>query len=247
MEIDRGDVWYDPPFDADGDESRHRIERQPVFILYAIHEGREIPLVRWKTTIGGWRREVGDEGDVALRYKESPVGSRTIRRMVVAPAWLPPPTTPDDELMRRAPDGRWVANRTLMERGWGSAFGMVMLEHERDGEGGPVDEGIRTHGTAEVRSVLGGYSHGCHRLLSHLANRLAGFLLAHRDHERKGLEEVAYERRLEHEGDVDELVIRERGYVYELDPPLTIEVLPGRIRGERQSPPEELVDPPSAL
>ena len=246
LEIDRGDVWYEPPFGPDGEERDHPVEQLPAFVVYARDGVREIPLMRWKTTIGGWRREVGEDGEIGLRYKDSPTGPRTVRHMVVAPAWLPPQATPDDELMRQRPDGTWEANRPLMDRGWGSAFGMVMFKHEKSDGDRLLDEGIRTHGTAQVQSVLGGYSHGCHRLLSHLATRLAGFVLAHRDHAAEGLEEVVYERRLEHEGDVDTIVLRERGYVYELDPPLTIDVLPGRIRGELQEPPEGLVEPPTA-
>lgn len=245
LEIRRGDVWYDFPYDEQGERRAQPVDERPSLVLYVRHADRDVALARWPTTIGGWRREVNAEGELGLRYKESPVGARWIRDVLVAPAWLPPSSTPDDELMRRGEDGRWVADERIVGPGWASAFGLVMLVHHDDADGEWIDEGIRTHGTASYRSVLEGHSHGCHRLHNHLAVRLGGFLLAHRAHEARGPQGVRYVRRLAHEGDRDVLRVTSRGYLYALDPPVSVLVRPGRVRGERGSPPEELRSPPS--
>jgi hypothetical protein len=77
--------------------------------------------------------------------------------------------------------------------------------------------------------------------------RLASFLLRHRPHVRHGRIATALERELVHEGQTLRLEIDNRGYLFELTPPVPVEVLRGRIRGEAQRPlqgffplPEEL-------
>ena len=246
LEIDRGDVYYELEWNADGEPHEHAIERPPTLVLYADHQGESVALVRYHTTIGGWRREEGEGGRIGYRYKVSPAGPRSIRTMIVAPAWLPPRDTPDVELMRRAPSGEWVPNEPLYERGWANAFGLVMMVHEDLSGPRPLDEGIRTHGVARFESAFDAYSHGCHRLWNVLAVRLAGFVLAHREHRAGGLASVSYTRRLEHEGDAHTISIEDRGYKWELDPPLPVRVLEGRILGDVREPPEELVFSPNA-
>jgi hypothetical protein len=250
-EIDRGDVWYDFPYNSDGRPRGQPVQRRPTLVLYVRHEGREIPLIRWNTTIGGWKAEINPaDGRVGLRYKESDVGPRIWRDVVATPAWIPPERTPVEELVRRH-EGEWVVNRDLTGPGYASAYGLVMMIHhqlgDRNGTTDLLDNQIRTHGSVSYHSILRGTSHGCHRLFNHLAVRLASFLLRHRPHVRHGRIATALERELVHEGQTLRLEIDNRGYLFELTPPVPVEVLRGRIRGEAQRPlqgffplPEEL-------
>ena len=182
-EIDRGDVWTSYPFDAEGRPRPSPVKNRPTFTLFVETDAGEIPLVRWPTTIGAWKAEKLDDDGEALRYKASPVGRWYWRDLVAAPAWFPPPTTPDRELMRRGPDGRWVPDEAGVGPGYRSAYGLVALFHHRAiaTSGGGIeyaDIEIRTHGSANYRSILRGSSHGCHRLFNHLAIRLGNFVLA---------------------------------------------------------------------
>jgi len=244
--IDRGDVWYDPPYDYQGRRRRQPIRRRPSFRLVVDHDGERVALVRWATTIGGWKREDAGPGGVRMAYKSSPPGERIWRDLIVSPAWLPPRATPDDELVRRDPrTGRWVPNHSLFGPSYRSAYGLAMLVHHRragDAAAGSVadedliDEGIRTHGSVSYQSIVGGTSHGCHRLFNHLAVRLAGFLLRHRPHERHGSMSVRYERAVRRAGRDVRFRMSTRGVRFELTPPVPVEVLEGRIRGNRQTP-----------
>ena len=89
---------------------------------------------------------------------------------------------------------------------------------------------------ASVTSIAHGNSHGCHRLFNHLAVRLGGFLLAHRAHERKGEDVQPYRRIVNYRG---RFVARleSRGFLYQLTPPVPVDVLPGRIKSARKVPP----------
>lgn len=251
-EIDRGDVWYVAPVGPNGEPRNLPIERRPSLVLYTVYEGERIPLVRWPTTIGGWKREkVGN--DVRLVYKGSPVGERVWRDLVVSPSWLPPPTTPDDELVRRRPGGGIVPNDRITGPGYRSAYGLVMLVHHEvrpngDGEPSFADEGIRTHGSVSYNSILGGYSHGCHRLFNHLAVRMTGFVLRHRDHVRRGALGTDYRRVLEVDGAQATLRVDTRGYFFELTPPIEVNVLEGRVLGPppRSDTGEARVEAPEA-
>ena len=74
---------------------------------------------------------------------------------------------------------------------------MVLLEHlqvvkQKDGTERLDDNGIGTHGSASVTSIVNGTSHGCHRLYNQLAVRLGDFLLHHREHVVKGEQKVDY-------------------------------------------------------
>jgi hypothetical protein len=242
VEIDRGDVWYGFPYTDDGRRRGYPVRRRPLLTIFARHEGRDVPLLRWNTTIGGWQPEVTPEGEVGLRYKNSDVGPRVWRDVVASPAWLPPPSTPPRELLRRRRDGTWRANQTVTGPGYASAYGLAMVIHhiphadpERFG-----DNGIRSHGSASYRSILRGYSHGCHRLFNHLAVRMTSFLLAHRRHAARGRLEANFRRSLTPEPDEDDpealapdpvsLRIDTRGFLFQLDPPVPVEVLRGRVR-----------------
>ncbi len=253
-EIDRGDVWYDFPFDRAGKRLPQRVMRRPRLVLYAQHGTREVALARWPTTIGGWEPEQRPNGRVGMLYKDSEVGPRVWRDLVASPAWLPPPSTPDEDLVRRDARLGWRIQRDSFGPGFASAYGLVMLVHHvvlparREGEAVRlVDRGIRTHGSASYPSILRGTSHGCHRLFNHLALRLAGFLLAHRDHVRRGPEPVRYERRFRVHGRAFTLRIDSRGVRSELVPPVPVRVLEGTVRGRAKRPFERLRPLPRVL
>lgn len=231
-EIDRGDVWADYPLDAEGHPLPSPARRRPTLVIYAQTDDGEVPLVRWPTTIGSWKDERIDEESVTLQYKPSPTGRRLWRDLVAGPAWFPPPTTPDRELVRRRPEGGWGPDQDAVGPGYRSAYGLVALLHHRAREGqDPTlmsDEQIRTHGSGNYRSILRGSSHGCHRLFNHLAIRLGSFLLAHHEFVRQGAITERYSRSILWKG--RRLVLRAegRGYRYELVPPVVVDVLPGR-------------------
>jgi hypothetical protein len=235
-EIDRGDVYYDPG------NRRHGIEHRPILTLYARDGDREVALIRWGTTIGGWQPENTTDGGIGMRYKNSPPGERVWRDVVASPAWLPPASTPDEELyQKRGADIR--PKLGLFGPGYQSAYGLVMMMHHKvlegtnaRGEPRLFDEGIRTHGSVTYSSILGGYSHGCHRLYNHLAVRLAGFLLRHRRHVRRGSIPVDYNREVVVEEQTLDIELRTRGYLYELTPPVPVNVLEGSIMGRAQAP-----------
>lgn len=232
-ELDRGDVWYDDP------PVTRTVARRPSLILYVDDNGTRRPLTRWATTIGGWSDVQTSRGVVERRWKESTVGPRVWRKLYAAPTWMPPRSTPDRDLLKNE-DGTWRLRREVFGPGPRGAFGLMLLVHERLGgrQGStPIDgDGIRTHGSASVVSILDGNSHGCHRLYNHLAVRLASFLLRHRNHVAKGDQPVRYRRRLVHQGtfvaEVDT-----RGFLYELDPPVPIHVLEGTILSTLKIPP----------
>lgn len=224
-EIDRGDVRRGRSQPGD---------RRPNTTVFVRHAGGEIALVRWSTTIGGYQDELLEDGTVGTRYKESPAGARIWRDVVAAPSWMPPPTTPDDELI-----GRGRVNRSIVGPGYRSAYGLLMVMHHRpmgpgrDGQPRFLDEGVRSHGSVSYHSILSGFSHGCHRLFNHLALRLGGFLVRHRNHVVRGNQEVEYVRTLIVDGEEQVLRIDTRGYLYELTPPVDIEVLEGTVHFRR--------------
>ncbi|HSD87924.1 MAG TPA: hypothetical protein VLB44_10440, partial [Kofleriaceae bacterium] len=234
-EIDRGDVWYD-------EKPIPRVAWvRPALILYAQDGTTKRPLLRWPTTIGGWS-DVVIGGATVKRWKESDVGPREWRQLYAAPTWLPPSTTPDEDLVKWVGKNQWELKRTIMGPGPMAAFGMMLLPHShlvrgKDGRTQWVDNGIGTHGSAVVTSIVNGTSHGCHRLYNHLALRLGGFLLDHRDHVVKGQEPEHYRRTVRAMGKSFVAKIDTRGFLYELTPPVHIDVLPGAIRSQRKVPP----------
>jgi hypothetical protein len=238
-EIDRGDVWFDYPYTSEGRRRSQPVRLRPTLTLYAQTPDGEVALVQWPTTIGGWKPERSRSGGLGLRYKESPAGPRIWRDVIAAPAWLPPPSTPDDELVRRVPGGNYVPNTSLFGPGYRSAYGLAMVmnhrvyEPRREGDAPTIaDEGVRAHGSVGYGSILRGQSHGCHRLYNHLAVRLTGFLVRHRHHVRHGSIAVRYARQARAGGRVVTFRIASRGYRYELTPPVPVNVLVGNVLGD---------------
>jgi peptidoglycan hydrolase-like protein with peptidoglycan-binding domain len=234
VELDRGDVWYDPA-------PRHRkVTRRPAMILWTRVNGKDIALVRWPTTIGGWEKERLPGGAVVNRFKESDVGPRVWRDLYAAPAWFPPPSTPDDDLVRRQWNGRYTIKRDTLGPGYRSAYGLAMFVHHQvvpTRAGVRFDDnGIRVHGSANYPSIVRGTSHGCHRLFNHHALRLASFVVEHREHRRHG-EEVRNYTRVVNKGGHRVIRLRSRGYRYELVPPVPVEVTEGRILSRLKKPP----------
>jgi len=239
-EIDRGDVWTSFPLDAEGHRRPSPARRRPCLTLFAATDEGEVALVRWPTTIGAWKAEKTGDDEETLRYKPSPTGRWYWRELVAGPAWLPPPTTPDRELVQRR-GGAWIADVDGVGPGYRSAFGLAALLHQRPVTTGAqpayFDFGIRTHGSGNYRSILRGASHGCHRLFNHLALRLGSFVLAHEDHEPRGETIEHFSRTLHWKGHTIHLRVRSRGYVYRLKSPIPVDVLPGRIVRSRPAAP----------
>ncbi len=234
-EVDRGDVWYDET------PILRFIRTRPTMILYVNDNGTKRPLVRWPTTIGGWADVRMEGGWVAKKWKESDVGPRWWRNLFAAPTWLPPATTPDKDLVINNYNGTWSLKKSIMGPGPHAAYGMVLLVHDnkakaKDGSDQYWDNGIGTHGSASVTSIVNGTSHGCHRLYNQLAVRLAVFLLHHRDHVVKGPQPVYYRRFVNSHGSFV-ANITTRGFLYEMTPPVPVNVLKGNIRSQRKIPP----------
>lgn len=234
VEIDRGDVFYDAPGQA-----RKKLEhRSPSFVLFARSGDHDVALMRWGTTIGGWKKERSEDGEISLKYKESDVGDRMWRRIIAAPAWMPPDSTPETDLLSESKEGTYTLKRDLIMPGYRNAYGLVMLIHDeaivRGGKTTWADHGIRTHGSVDYRSIRSGTSHGCHRLYNQLALRLSGFLLQHRASERRGKIAAGYHRTLQIDEQTVEVDIPTRGYLYEMDPPVPVRVLEGRVVGDAQ-------------
>ena len=251
LEYDRGDVWYDFPYDPLGKERMQPVERRPRVTLYTRYLDQKIPLARYGTTIGGWRSE--QVGDVMMwRYKDSPPGPRVWDEIVSAPVWLPPDTTPAKEMLKRKkkrkPDEpEFEVNYHETGPSYASAYGLVAAYHKNyfERSDGTImignDEGIRTHGSVDYMSIMRRHSHGCHRLHNHIAVRLMSFVLEHRAHKRMGNERLSYKKQILYEDQTYEMDIKQGGYVFVLDQPIKVEVLEGRVRGDVKRPLEFLV------
>jgi hypothetical protein len=245
VEIDRGDVWYEFPYDENGKERSQPVQRRPKLTIYTRYLDQRIPLARMGTTIGGWRSETVD-GTVMWKYKESPIGERIWHQIVAAPVWMPPNTTPAHELLKRKPGGegkeKYYINYHETGPSYASAYGLVAAYHIKylkrgDGTyrmGG--DEGIRSHGSVDYMSIMRRNSHGCHRLHNHMAVRLMSFVLAHRPHRRVGQQRISYRLPLKRDGHDYLMALDEGGYVFQLERPVHVNVLEGRVRGDLKNP-----------
>ena len=250
-EIDRGDVWYGFPFDQKGERRAQYRAHYPSFNLYVNWRGEKVPLVSWRTTIGGWRTEVASDGQEYYRYKESDVGHRVWRHIIAAPVWLPPTSAPLASMVKT----KWVAgaypkvtNYDETGPGYLSAYGLVAGIHEqlrtRGGVLGYYDNGIRTHGSFDYLSLRGRFSHGCHRLYNNLAVRLFSFVLQHRKAKALGPMTLGVRRTFYWEGEVYDLRMPTRGFYFQLDPPMPVDTLKGRIKGQLKQPITEYMQKP---
>jgi hypothetical protein len=243
VEIDRGDIWYDFPFEEMGKPREQRRERYPHLTVLVRWKGQRIPLARWRTTIGSWRSELGEDGRVYYKYKNSDVGPRIWKQVVAAPVWVPPDSTPARDLLtKKVFDLRVgpvdVVNTDVMGPGFQSAYGMVMAIHHKVMPGGGLfDNQIRTHGSVDYTSIARRFSHGCHRLVNARAVRLFGFVLRHRPYERLGSSPLRLKKYFQVEdpngGEPRKFgyEMTTRGYYYELRPPVPVTVLEGRVMG----------------
>jgi len=250
--IDRGDVWYDFPFREDGTEKPQSKKRRPKLKVYVQHGDKRIPLVRWGTTIGGWRSEMHDDGFVYYKYKNSDVGERVWHNIVAGPAWLPPEGTPHSDLLKKVNYRHrtyTVPNYNEFGPGYLSAYGLVMTPHERmvetrSGKTVFFDNGIRSHGSFDYMSIQRRHSHGCHRLYNHLAVRLFGFVLRHREFKRLGQIPAGFAMKFTVEEKDYQIRLYTKGYYYELTDPVPVNVLKGNIKGKQKTPIEEYVRNP---
>jgi hypothetical protein len=250
-QIDRGDVWYDFPWDSKGKPIVQRRERFPSLTLFVTWNGQKIPLARWRTTIGSWRSELHSDGKVYYKYKNSDVGPRIWKNIVAAPVWIPPDGTPDrDMLTRKVFDYNTgpvsVVNTDIMGPGFESAYGLAMAVHLKvQPGGGTFDNQIRTHGSVDYTSIARRFSHGCHRLVNNRAVRLFDFVLRHRRFTRLGnVPLVHFRKQFTVDEDQYEYELKTRGYYYELVPPVPIVVNEGRIMGQVKKPIKALVHKP---
>ncbi|MET0390838.1 MAG: hypothetical protein ABW321_33000 [Polyangiales bacterium] len=241
--VDRGDVWYDLPFDANGNFSPHGRKRFPSLTLYTTHNGEKIPLARWRSTIGGWRAEQASDGYEYFRYKMSDVGPRVIRQIVSGPVWIAPVSTPIRGLVKgKRVNGKAmkIVNYDELGPGYLSAYGLVAGYFVIPGENGKpdYDNGVRAHGSSDYLSIYSsmGYSHGCHRLPNHIAIRLYSFILNHRNKTIGGDQPLSFNRQFLQNDRVYEIRITSRGFAYYLDPPLPVNVLEGDIKGAQKKP-----------
>jgi hypothetical protein len=241
-EVDRGEVVLKrPALDKDGHKKwRPPVSDRPTLTLYARVGKGEVALARWPTTIGGWKTIQRSDGTLALKYKESVTGDAIWREILATPTWHPSPGMPTRRLLIKRGD-TWEPKTEVIGPGYRAAYGLVAIVHHQieglDERGEPqlMDHRIRTHGTAAYRSVKRGESSGCHRLHNHLALRLAGFLVRHRVHVRHGLAPEDYVRRLEYKGQEVALESDNKGYRFELTPPVPVTVLDGDVRGNARA------------
>jgi hypothetical protein len=244
ISTDRGDVWYEFPYDEEGKARSQPVSRRPRLTILVHYNDQKIPLARFGTTVGGWRGEF-IEGVVMWKYKGSPVGKRVWSRIAAAPIWVPPESTPPRVMLtKRKKRGEQYFEVDYHTTGpsYASAYGLVAAYHRKyyrspDGKiqvGG--DEGIRTHGSVDYMSIMRRHSHGCHRMHNHIAVRLMSFVLEHRPHTRYGQQPMVYRREFEFEEELYLMEFDKGGYNFVLEEPLFVEVLPGRVRGQVKEP-----------
>ncbi|HXU61804.1 MAG TPA: L,D-transpeptidase, partial [Polyangia bacterium] len=241
--VDRGDVWYDLPFDAQGHYKPQTRKKYPSLTLYTKAGGKQVALARWRTTIGGWRADQAPNGYEYFRYKGSDVGPRVIRHVVSGPVWIAPASTPIRSLVKgKLVNSKWmsVVNYDELGPGYLSAYGLVAGYFVVPGQNGRADfdNGVRAHGSSDYLSIYSpaGYSHGCHRLPNHLAIRLYSFMLHHRHVKVAGDQPMGFTRQFLWKNTVYEMRIPSRGYLYEMDPPVPVNVLEGNIMGDVKKP-----------
>jgi hypothetical protein len=249
VEIDRGDVWYDFPYDEDGKPIAQPRVNFPTLTLYVKWNKQKIPLCRWRTTIGSWRSEMHPNGKLYFKYKNSDIGPRVWKDIVAGPVWIPPEGTPAKDLLARKTWDRdlgaeAVVNTDVMGPGYQSAYGLVMAIHHWKRGQSFFDNQIRTHGSVDYTSIARRFSHGCHRLVNSRAVRLFDFILRHRVFHRVGNQPITLRRHFDYEGRAYHYALGTRGYYYQLDPPVPVMVTEGRIMGKVKKPIEAYLPKP---
>jgi hypothetical protein len=241
--VDRGDVWYDLPFDDKGHYKPQPRKKYPSLTLYTKVGSKLTALARWRTTIGGWRSEQATNGYEYFRYKQSDVGPRVIRNVVSGPVWIAPASTPIRSLTKgKTVNGKWqrVVNYDELGPGYLSAYGLIAGYFVVPGQNGrnDFDNGVRAHGSSDYLSIYSanGFSHGCHRLPNHIAIRMYSFILAHRNVTVVGDKTMNFARQFLSKDVAFEIRLPSRGYYYVLDPPLPVNVLEGEIKGDQKKP-----------
>src|SRR5262249_38685423 len=133
-----------------------------------------------------------------------------------------------------------VVNYDEVGPGFLSAYGLVAAYNVVPGKEGQKDwdNGIRVHGSSEFRSMFDpdGYSHGCHRLVNHLAERLFSWILEHRKVTVEGDQQLNFARQFLWKDDVYELRLPTRGYRFVLANPIPVMVTEGNILGTIKKP-----------
>jgi hypothetical protein len=241
-EIDRGDVVLErPQLDKDGHKKwKPPVADRPTLTLYARAGDHEVALVRWPTTIGGWKTFEKSDGSMALKYKESVTGDALWREILATPTWHPFSGLPTRRLLVKRGD-TWEPKTEIIGPGYRAAYGLVAIVHHqimsRNEKGEPelMDLRIRTHGTPGYRAVKRGESNGCHRLHNYAALRLAAFLVKHRENVRDGLVPEDYVRNLEYKGQKVALESDSKGYRFKLTPPVPVTVLDGDVKGDAKA------------
>jgi hypothetical protein len=249
VEIDRGDVWYDFPFDDSGKPIAQPRVNFPTLTVFCLWQKQKSPLVRWRTTIGSWRSETQKNGKVYFKYKNSDVGPRIWQQIVASPVWIPPDGTPAKDLLTRKTLDRdvgpvTVVNTDVMGPGFQSAYGLVLAIHHRKSGGSLFDNQIRTHGSDDYTSIARRFSHGCHRLVNSRAVRMFDFILRRRPFERIGNQPINLHKRFTYEDKQYEYLLDTRGYYYELKQPIPVLVTEGRIMGKIKRPIDAFVPKP---
>jgi len=249
--VDRGDVWYEVPFDDKGHYKPQPRKKYPSLTVFTKVGGKQVALARWRTTIGGWRADQASNGYEYFRYKGSDVGPRVIRHVVSGPVWIAPTSTPIRSLVKgKIVNGKWmgVVNYDELGPGFLSAYGLVAGYFVVPGQNGrpDFDNGVRAHGSSDYLSIYSanGFSHGCHRLPNHLAIRMYSFILQHRHMRVVGDSPMGFQRQFLWQDMVYEMRIPSRGYLYVLDPPLPVNVLEGEIKGDLKKPIAGYVEEP---
>ncbi|HVR61813.1 MAG TPA: L,D-transpeptidase [Polyangia bacterium] len=241
-EIDRGEVVLaKPELDKDGRKKwKPPVADRPTLTLYARVGDHEVALMRWPTTIGGWKAIQKSDGTMALKYRESITGDAVWPQVLATPTWHPFAGLPTRHLLIKRGD-TWEPKTEIIGPGYRAAYGLVAIVHKQimgvneRGEQQLEDLRIRTHGTPAYRSVKRGESSGCHRLHNQLALRLAGFLVKHRANVRQGLVPEDYVRHLEYQGQQVALESGSKGYGFALTPPVPVTVLDGDVRGDAKA------------
>jgi len=241
-EIDRGDVLLEKPkLDKDGHKKwKPPVADRPTLTLYAKAGDHEVALVRWPTTIGGWKTFEKKDGTMALKYKESITGEAVWPEVLATPTWHPAPGMPTKRLLVKVGDS-FQPKTEIIGPGYRAAYGLVAIPHlqimEKNEKGEPqlMDLRIRTHGTPGYRSVKRGESNGCHRLHNFEVLRLTTFLIKHHENVRDGLVPEDYVRKLTYKGQEVALESDSKGYRFKLTPPIPVNVLEGDVKGDAKA------------